>query len=173
MVASVEGVAKALKKTRNRTAVLAATIFFQPVRADNMSRPGDAHGTSSRKCTAVRQQLVGARPHRTGGNTCTHVGSSREKSNCCFVAQVRQRLKADNYKAGRISQLLKATRPIPEQQTTDMSVTGLPRLFEKQVPARGWEGVAVPPWVQRALVAGTAATPVRGKESAECLPFLL
>ena len=86
---------------------------------------------------------------------------------CCFVAQVRQRLKADNYKAGRISQLLKATRPNPERQTTTevmdsgMGVTGLPRLFGKQAPAGGWEGVAVPPWVQRALVASTAETPVR------------
>ena len=38
------------------------------------------------------------------------------------VAQVRQRLKAENYKAGRISQLLKATRPNPEQQTTSQDV---------------------------------------------------
>ena len=42
-----------------------------------------------------------------------------------------------------------------------MGVTGLPRLFGKQAPAGGWEGVAVPPWVQRALVASTAETPVR------------
>ena len=92
---------------------------------------------------------------------------------CCFVAQVRQQLKADNYKAGRISQLLKATRPTNlEQQTTTedvdsgMDVSGLPRLFGKQAPAGGWEGVEVPPWVQRALVASTAETPVRGREGA-------
>ena len=96
----------------------------------------------------------------------------------CFCAQVRQRLKADNYKSGRISQLLKATRPNPEQQTevvgSGMDVTGLPRLFGKQAPAAGWEGVAVPPWVQRAFVASTAATPVGGRESAEyvCRFFL-
>ena len=39
-------------------------------------------------------------------------------------AQVRQQLKADNYKAGRISQLLKATRPNPEEQTTTQDQAG-------------------------------------------------
>ena len=107
-----------------------------------------------------------------------HVGRNTDMSTSswflfCRLAQVRQQLKADNYKAGRISQLLKATRPNPEQQTTTevvdsgMDVTGLPRLFGKQAPAGGWEDVAMPPWVQRVLVASTAETPVRGRESAE------
>ena len=43
---------------------------------------------------------------------------------------------------------------------------GLPRLYSKQAPARGWEGVEVPPWVQRALTGaagrgGTASSGAR------------
>lgn len=84
-----------------------------------MLMPGQA---DCAKCPDVRQQLVGAGPDRTGGCTCTHVGRSTEKATLsgflCCVGQVRQQLKADNYKAGRISQLVKATRPNPEQQMT-------------------------------------------------------
>ena len=78
VAASVESVAKALK-TRNRTERV--NFFLQQVQADTKrvaSRPGDAPWTSSRKRADVRQRLVDAGPHRTGGSTCTHVGRGPE-----------------------------------------------------------------------------------------------
>ena len=41
----------------------------------------------------------------------------------------------------------------PEVFGTKLSedVTGLPRLYSKQAPARGWEAVQAPQWVQKQL----------------------
>ena len=44
-------------------------------------------------------------------------------------------------------------------------VTGLPRLHSKQAPARGWEAVQVPQWVQTQLA---EAPPLAGHF---CLEF--
>lgn len=43
------------------------------------------------------------------------------------------------------------------------AVTGLPRLYSKQAPARGWEAVQVPRWVQKQLEAEKAETTKRPK----------
>ena len=63
---------------------------------------------------------------RVGKHMCRKIEASP-----AFVAQVRQQLKADNYKAGRITQLVKATRPKLEGlRTTQVVEVAAPTEFE-------------------------------------------
>ena len=102
---------------------------------------------------------------------------------------MRERLKAEGYKAGRISQLLKATRPATTEATLEMAiadlherdrpaqngeaVAGLPRLYQKQVPRGGWEAVQSPPWVQRRLAEPKAcrSNAARSRAKKSCAGF--
>ena len=66
--------------------------------------------------------------------------------------------------------LVVASRQEPDSvvRGRDQDVTGLPRLYSKQCPARGWEVVLAPQWVRNQL-ASASAQEVRKRRTRACV----